>query len=137
MLPLLAGLALGVGKSLLDRQKEASDRELAAATAKYSPWTGLTPQPVHHTDILGNLVSGGATGLLFGQNMDQAGGMLPGGGAEQTQLSSLPDLNEESQLASLPDLSYGSSHVKGKKGKGLASSGYAPYSLISGSGYGG
>ena len=40
--PLLIGAALGLGKSVLvDRPREQRQRQLAAQTALYSPWTGM------------------------------------------------------------------------------------------------
>lgn len=65
------GAGVGVGKNLLfDAPRERKDRELAAATARYSPWTGMQPQQVQRADMLGNAMQGGMTGAMLGQSMD-------------------------------------------------------------------
>lgn len=66
-----AGAGLGLGKSLLDQQQEKRDREMAAAIAQWSPWTGMQVPMPKRTDYLGNVMQGGLAGASLGQGMDQ------------------------------------------------------------------
>lgn len=74
-LPILAlgGGVLGLLKAYRDQQNEKGDRELAAITARYSPWTGMRPQPVKTADYFGSMAEGALGGASFGQNVDQVG----------------------------------------------------------------
>lgn len=79
MLPIIAGLiaggALGAGKYFgVDRGKEERDRKLQAATALYSPWTGMQAQPVHEADLFGDVLQGATAGGQMGQNVESLGG---------------------------------------------------------------
>lgn len=81
-LPLLAlaggGAGLGLIKSLtLDRAREDRQRKLAAETARYSPWTKMTPGAIEEADPFGSAMQGGFSGAALGQNIAQMGG---GGG---------------------------------------------------------
>lgn len=71
-LPILAlgGGVLGLLKAYRDQQNEKGDRELAAITARYSPWTGMRPQPVKTADYFGSMAEGALGGASFGQNVD-------------------------------------------------------------------
>ena len=81
---LLAGAGAGLLKGLLGRKQETRDRALAAETARWSPWTGMQPKMPQRTDVMGNVISGGTTGLLLGQNYGKSlpapnmGGAAPG-----------------------------------------------------------
>jgi len=81
---LLAGAGAGLLKGLHERKQEARDRALAAETARWSPWTGMQPKMPQRTDVMGNVISGGTTGLLLGQNYGKSlpapnmGGAAPG-----------------------------------------------------------
>ena len=66
-IPLAIGAGLGAAKYAVDKGKEKRDRALQAATAKYSPWTGMAPQAVAEPNILGNVIQGGTAGAMFGQ----------------------------------------------------------------------
>jgi len=71
--PLIAGGAgVGLLKAYRDQQNEKGARELAAVTAKYSPWTGMHPQAVKKADYLGSMAEGALGGASFGQNMEMA-----------------------------------------------------------------
>jgi hypothetical protein len=73
MLPLLiGGAALGALKYNQDQKNSAKDRQVAAATARYSPWTGMKPQDVKRPDAIGDVMQGGLAGAGLGQNMDSA-----------------------------------------------------------------
>lgn len=64
MLPLWALMAIGgAAKSkLIDEPKEQRERELAAKTALYSPWTGMKPEKVKEADPIGEAFGWGLTG---------------------------------------------------------------------------
>jgi hypothetical protein len=74
MAPLMAAglMALaGLAKSeLVDKPKEGRQREYAAKTLKYSPWTGLTPGAVEEADPLGTAMQWGTTGGQMASNMN-------------------------------------------------------------------
>lgn len=63
---LAIGAGIGLAKSeLIDRPKEKRERALAAATQRYSPWTGLAAQPVHEADPLGSALAFGGAANQF------------------------------------------------------------------------
>ena len=63
----------GVVKGLtVDKWKEDRQRELAASTQRYSPWTGLQAGAIEEADPLGQGIQGGLQGAAFGQNMQNA-----------------------------------------------------------------
>lgn len=68
----LGGLAIGGVKSLLGAEKEKRDRQLAADTQRYSPWTGMQAGPIEKNDVVGNLLQGGIGGALQGQSIGAA-----------------------------------------------------------------
>lgn len=63
------GLLKSIGP---DKWKEDRQRKLAADTQRYSPWTGLSAQPIEEADPLGATVQGGLSGFSLGQNMKAA-----------------------------------------------------------------
>lgn len=74
---LLGGLGIGAGLGLLkgwaiDQPKEARQRQLAAATQKYSPWTGNQAQPVEEASPFNNALQWGTTGAYYGNAAAQA-----------------------------------------------------------------
>ena len=72
-LPMLAGAGLGLAKSaFIDKPQADKQRKLAAATAAYSPWTGMTPQMPKDVDYLGPALQAGMTGAMLGQSMQSA-----------------------------------------------------------------
>lgn len=66
---LLAGGGLGLGKGLLDQQREKKDRAAQAEIARWSPWTGMQAQPVQRADMLGSVMQGGTSGAMMGQGV--------------------------------------------------------------------
>lgn len=81
----LATAAMGAiaGKAKNDRaqQIESSDRNLAAQTQRYSPWTGMSAQPIRHAGSqFGDVFGGGVNGAMMGSNIGTA--MKGMGGAE-------------------------------------------------------
>lgn len=74
-MPILA-MAIGAGAGLLkselvDRPKENRQRKLAAATQRYSPWTGLQAGQISEADPMGSAIAFGATGAQIGTGMEQ------------------------------------------------------------------
>lgn len=78
------GGAIG-GNEKAQRQKQIEDqsRKLASETARYSPWTHMTPGPIQYAgsdmdNIGGSALGGGLTGLSLGQAL---GGAAPASSA--------------------------------------------------------
>jgi len=68
---LLAGAGLGAAKHFgVDAPKAGRQKKLRAATARYSPWTGLNPQNVQvdQPNILGGMIGGAGTVASLGQS---------------------------------------------------------------------
>jgi hypothetical protein len=97
--PLWAAMALaGAAKAeLVDRPKEKRQRDLAVATTKYSPWTGLKAGPIQEADPFGSALNWGTTGAIMKNNMDMndaytnrlnSGGSIIGYGKEIPQAGS-------------------------------------------------
>lgn len=82
-LPLAIGAGVGLAKNVLSDQPEYErQKSLAAATARFSPWTGLKPQMPKAPNAFGDIISGGMTGLMAGQGLEKlAGGNLFGSAA--------------------------------------------------------
>lgn len=69
----LGGAGLGAAKYYgVDKPQEKKQREIAAVTAQYSPWTGMKPNDVAQSSLLGDTMQGAASGAALGQNMNQA-----------------------------------------------------------------
>jgi len=65
--------AAGVAKSeFSDKPRAEKKRALAAETARYSPWTGMTPESVQEADPLGSGLQGAMTGAALGQSISNA-----------------------------------------------------------------
>jgi hypothetical protein len=70
---LVIGAGLGLLKSeLVDQPAEQRQRNLAAVTAKFAPWTGMTPQVPKATDPIGTALQFGGAGAGLAQNMANA-----------------------------------------------------------------
>jgi hypothetical protein len=74
------GLGAGMLQSKEQANKEQRQRELAASTQEFSPWTGLQAQPVEEVSDMQNLFSGALTGA-------QMYGMGKMGAANQANLA--------------------------------------------------
>lgn len=75
MLPLVlagAGVGLGMLKSKQQEEQANRDREVAAVTARYSPWTGMQPNMPQSVDTMGNMMQGGLAGASMGQGFEAA-----------------------------------------------------------------
>jgi len=70
---LIAGAALGVGRSVLGAQQAERNRKAEGTIAQWSPWTGMGAQRVQDPDTMGNVMEGAAMGAAFGQGLKKAG----------------------------------------------------------------
>lgn len=67
-IPVIAAMAaLGLAKGLMDKGKEDKDRRQAAEMARWSPWTGMKPNDIRQSDVMGSTMQGGMTGAMMGQ----------------------------------------------------------------------
>ena len=67
---LLAGAGLAKSE-LVDRPREERQRQQAAITARWSPWTGMSPNAVQNADPFGSAIQGGLTGAMLSQNQQK------------------------------------------------------------------
>lgn len=81
-----AGGLLGFMKNRRAQQIEDSSRKLAAETARYSPWTGMTPGPIQHAgSMFGDVASGALSTGLTAHTLGAGGGGAPGLGKDVAQ----------------------------------------------------
>jgi hypothetical protein len=76
-MPLLIGLGVGAGAGLaktelIDQPQYQKQKQLAAATQRYSPWTGMKATAPEQPNPLGNMMQFGATGAALGQGVGAA-----------------------------------------------------------------
>lgn len=76
--PLLVGAGIGalaglLKSELVDKPREDRDRELAAATQRLNPFTGLKAAPIREADPIGTAMQFGLTGASLGQQSAQLG----------------------------------------------------------------
>lgn len=108
------GLAIGAGAGLvknemIDKPRAHKQRELAAATERYSPWTGMHGQPVQESDPFGNALQFGAAGAGMKSGWEKGDaekallmalstrlGTSPSGTPQQVQQLQMPQLGESS-----------------------------------------
>lgn len=98
--PLLIGALLGLAKNeFIDKPKEEKQRELAAKTALYSPFTGLKPQLPEDSNALGSAFQGAALGSLFNQGGgNQVAGNLQGPQINPASNAAATGLNTDQDL---------------------------------------
>lgn len=70
---LIGGGLMGAKSLLLDAPRANRQRKQEAEIAKYSPWTGMSPQRIQEADPFGAALQGGTTGAMLGQGIDQMG----------------------------------------------------------------
>jgi hypothetical protein len=95
------GAGIGAGAGLVKYfafDKPANDRKraLAAATQKYSPWTGLSAEAPDQINPMSGLMQGAASGAAMGQNMQAAQGN------QALQKAQINYLNGQSGVPSSP-----------------------------------
>ena len=66
-----AALALAKDE-LIDQPAAQRKRKLAAATAAYSPWTGMKPEEVNDPNVIGDMMLAGAGGAATGAAIGKA-----------------------------------------------------------------
>jgi hypothetical protein len=76
---LLAGAGLAKSE-LVDRPREQEQRRQASITARWSPWTGMSPNAIQYADPFGSAIQGGLTGAMLSQNQQK----LDAGTADST-----------------------------------------------------
>lgn len=75
MIPLMvAGALMGMMKHQKDASNEDADRKLASETARYSPWTKMTPGPIRRANAsVMDVGQGAMSGAMFGQQFGNMG----------------------------------------------------------------
>lgn len=79
----VGGIGAGVGalaggaKAAIAGGKESRDRQLAADTQRYSPWTGMQAAPVESANPVGDIMGGAVSGGMFGQGLAKGIGQGP------------------------------------------------------------
>lgn len=92
--PLLAGLIGGAVKHVaVDKPMADKQRQLAAETQRYSPWTDLKAGAVEEPSLFGSLLQGGTTGLSLGQGLEDV--------ASKAGITDAMKKNIEAQTAAL------------------------------------
>lgn len=74
---IVGGVAAGAGllkAFTLDKAKEDRQRQLAAETIRYSPWTKMSPGAIQEADPFGSTLQFGTTGAMLGQGMEKQAG---------------------------------------------------------------
>lgn len=95
----LIGGGLGLGKGLMDKDAEDRQRKVAAITARWSPWTGMSPQMPRDANVLGSTLEGALAGAMLGKQFG-------GGGAADKPLE-VPQLTESDYMGSTgQDIGY-------------------------------
>jgi hypothetical protein len=89
---LLAGAGMGVLKSGEERRKAEADRQLQAAVATYSPWTGMQADTnFQDPNVMGNTMQGAMGGAMLGQGLGGLGGGAAAGGVDTSNATSAVD----------------------------------------------
>jgi hypothetical protein len=70
MWPVIIGAAMSAAQYKQQQDKEQRDRELAAETQRYSPWTGMRAGGIQEADAVGTIGSGVMAGYQMEQGMD-------------------------------------------------------------------
>ncbi len=69
MLPVWAVMAaLTAAKVASDKNTEDRQRKLSAEQARYSPWSGMSADPIQQADPFGTAMQGGMTTMQMDQN---------------------------------------------------------------------
>lgn len=88
----MAAIMGGAGllkSELVDRPREERQRQQAAVTARWSPWTNMAPNQVREADPFGAALQGGITGAVMAQN-------LQGGDGKQKDLNEVASQQQPS-----------------------------------------
>jgi len=63
----VSGIAKGIGGA----QREAKERQLAADTQRYSPWTGLQAGNITKSNVAGDVLGGATGGMAAAQSFQK------------------------------------------------------------------
>lgn len=128
-LAIAAALALAKDK-LVDEPAAQRKRKLAAATDRYSPWTGQHGGQVNDPNYIGDAMSAGATGAMIGQGITNSNaqndflkGMTPSSGVD-------PNLKDSNSFMAGQN-PYEGANAKLNADAGLKTGGYSNSSLNS------
>lgn len=72
VLPVAMAAAALVKSEAVDKPREDRQRKLAAATQRYSPWTGLKAGNIQEASPFSDMLQYGTQGAALGQSMDNA-----------------------------------------------------------------
>jgi len=109
LLPLAAGAIQGAMKNNRAREIESNDRNLASETARYSPWTHMSPGSIRYAGSAGGDIIGGA---MAGLGTAQSMGMV--GKAPETQTPDYSSGFQSQQTPAYPQ--YGTNYRPGMLG---------------------
>ena len=94
-----AGAGLGGLKyAFVDLPQNRKDIKYQAATARMSPWTGMSAQQVKNPSLFNNVLQGGAAGASFGQSMGGAAPLATTKGAPTDKQSPWSQLQKQNTL---------------------------------------
>lgn len=68
-MPMMLGIGAGAGLlkyGLVDQPKYAAQKQLAASTQRYSPWTHMTASAPDQPSAVGDAMQGAGTGAMLG-----------------------------------------------------------------------
>lgn len=74
----LVGGGMGLVKGMADKKKEQRQREVAAETMRWSPWTHMQAGPIQEADVGGSAMQGAMTGAAMGQQVGAGQGAATG-----------------------------------------------------------
>lgn len=90
------GAASGIAKNVIQAGQEGKDRQLAADTQRYSPWTGMQAQMPKRGNVMGDVLGGATSAASFGQQFQNPGGDTSQAAAPAPQ--GMPTLGANTQL---------------------------------------
>lgn len=83
--PITLGLLIGGGTGLLkgmsDAEQAKHQRKVEAEIARYSPWTGMTPQRVAQPNVIDPAMQGALAGMAMGKQFPKGAAAMPAPGS--------------------------------------------------------
>lgn len=83
--PITLGLLIGGGTGLLkgmsDAEQAKHQRQVEAEIARYSPWTGMTPQRVAQPNVIDPAMQGALAGMAMGKQFPKGAAVAAPGSA--------------------------------------------------------
>lgn len=71
-MPIMLGLGMAAANTVSSQMKYEQEKKNAAATQRYSPWTGMKADTPTQPSMIGTAVQGGAQGAAMGQSFQNA-----------------------------------------------------------------